>query len=189
MALADSDLAGRIFVPTRLPDLFLGPELWFLCSRRKLRGLLSVFGDQVGLALEGGVYGIKGEVEQKGVVPVFRDELDGVPCEAFREVFPLWAIREAGIVVGGEETARHSPAMTTDIEIKALLGGPVFRGRSEVPFPGEAGGVSCFLESFCKSYLCKVHPVVKGRGLKASTPATREEVGGIRAGRMPPGHD
>ena len=78
---------------------------------------------------------------------------DPARFEALGEVFPLRAIREAGVAVGREEAARHSPAMTTDVEIKALLGGPVFRGRSEVPFSGETGGVSCFLESFCNSDL------------------------------------
>lgn len=153
MALADPDLAGRILVSTLLPDLFFGSELRLLCRGRKLLGLFSILGDEAGLALEGGMDGIKGEVEKKWAIPVFLDEVDGIPCEALGEVFPLRAIREAGVAVGREEAARHSPAMTTDVEIKALLGGPVFRGRSEVPFPGETGGVSCFLESFSKSDL------------------------------------
>ena len=79
--------------------------------------------------------------------------------------------------------------MTTEVDIKTLFGGPEFRGRSEMPLPGEAGGVARLPEGLRKRVFFKIHTVVEGCRPEATPATTGEEIGGVRAGRMTARHD
>ena len=177
MFLQDAHLALSLVLG---PDQFLVAEL----GPGDLLGPLLVFLDQVRAADQRSVHGVKGEHGEERLVLVLLDELAGLAGEAVRQVLAVGTIRHPGIAVRGEvllAAVRSAFGEASLVDVVALLGGPEFLSRPEVPLACEQGGVAFFLECLGDSHFLQIHPVVKRGGVKKAASSTAEEIGGVLA--------
>jgi hypothetical protein len=111
-----------------------------------------VFGDDFGLAHDGSVHGVVGEVDEEGRRLVSLDEADGLAGEAVGEEFVLRAVLQ-GIDTIGREVARRGTAIrAADVGVEALLLGIELRA-AEVPFADAGGGVASGFEPLGQGFL------------------------------------
>ena len=144
-----------LFSPLSLKATFL-----FACE---------IFVAQIGTRNQRRVHGVKRQVGQEGLVLVGSHELHRFAGEAIGQMLTIWAILEARIAVGRKiffPAVRAAAVMAALVDVKALILRPEAL-VAEVPFAGEEGGVTIFLERLSESEFLQLQLACVGCGQQA----------------------
>ena len=101
-----------------------------------------VFFQQSGLRLQRVVDGVVREVNEERLLAILLDEADCLAGEAVGEVFPLRSVGQIGQLIWTEVGGRSPLAASAQIDVEALVFGPMLGRIAEVPFSKERGSVA-----------------------------------------------
>jgi len=116
----------------------------FACGQ--LGGFGFVFFEQSGLGLERVVDGIVREVDEERLVAVLLDEADRLAGETVGEVFPVRSVGQVRELIRAEVGWRSPLAAAAEVEVEALVLGPMLGSVAEVPFSEESRFVAAGLQ-------------------------------------------
>ena len=106
-----------------------------------------VFFQQGGFGLQRVVDGVVREVNEERLFAILLDEADRLAGETVGEVFPLRSIRQVREFIRAEIGWWRALSATAQVEVEALMLGPMLGRFAEMPFSEESGFVAAGLQS------------------------------------------